>query len=309
MSIATSPIDLSLLPAPEALQPVDFEQIYANRKQRLIDLFPAEVQAEVYETLALESEPISKLLQENSYREMVIRQRINDCVRRVLLAFAKGADLEHLGARYYVYRLEVQKADPNATPPLPRIMEDDDALLERIQDAYEGLSVAGPRGAYEFHARSSDGRVLDVRAVSPQPCDVDLYVLSSEGDGTASQTLLDIVAAAVNDEEIRPLADRVTTKSSVIVPYQIKARLHMKTSGPGKEQAVKLAREQVAAYVNRRKRQGWSVWLSRLDALMHTEGVERVEIIEPVTDLELLERQAAYCTAIDIQDADEEEEE
>src|SRR5690606_18594451 len=148
MSIVTSPIDLSLLPVPDALEVVNFEQIYAARKQRLVDLFPADVQEEVYETLALESEPMSKLLQENSYREMVIRQRVSECVRRVLLAVARGSDLDHIGARYYVKRLVVQEADPNATPPLPQIMEGDDAFLERIQDAFEGLSVAGPRGAY-----------------------------------------------------------------------------------------------------------------------------------------------------------------
>ncbi|MFC3338146.1 baseplate J/gp47 family protein [Paracandidimonas soli] len=308
MSIVTSPIDLSLLPAPDALQVVDFEEIYASRKQRLVDLFPPEVQGEVYETLALESEPMSKLLQENSYREMVIRQRVNDCVRRVLLAFAKGTDLDHLGARYYVKRLVVQAADPNASPPLPLIMEDDDAYLERIQDAYEGLSVAGPRGAYEFHTRSADGRVVDARAISPAPCDVEVYVLSFEGDGTASQELLDVVAAALNDEEIRPLGDRVMVLSSDIVPYQIKAKLHMKSAGPGRKQAVELARELTAAHAHRRKRQGWSVWLSKLDSLMHVEGVERVEIIEPAEDIELLESQAAYCTGIDIRDAEEAEE-
>tara|TARA_R110000851_G_scaffold333531_1_gene514910 strand:+ start:82644 stop:83561 length:918 start_codon:yes stop_codon:yes gene_type:complete len=303
MSIVTSPIDLSLLPAPDALEVVDFEEIYAARKQRLVDLFPVEVQQEVYETLALESEPISKLLQENAYREIVLRQRVNDCVRRVLLAFAKGADLDHLGAKYYVFRLVVQPAQPEASPPVPLIMEDDDAFLERIQDAYEGLSTAGPRGAYEFHTRSADGRVVDARAVSPEPCDVDVYVLSFEGDGTASPELLDIVDQALNDEDIRPLGDRVTVRSSVIVPYQIIAKLHMKSPGPGKDLAIELARQQTTEYAQRRRRQGWSVWLSKLDSLMHVEGVERVEIIEPSADIVLLESQAAYCTGIDIQEA------
>lgn len=304
MSILTSPIDFSQLPVPDALEPIDFEQIYAARKQRLVDLFPEDVRAEVYETLALESEPMVKLLQENAYREMVIRQRVNECVRRVLLAFAKGADLEHLGARYYVKRLVVQAADPNASPPLPLIMEDDDSLLERIQDAYEGLSTAGPRGAYEFHARAADGRVIDVRAISPEPCDIEIYVLSFEGDGTASQELLDIVAAAVNEEDIRPLSDRVTVISSTIVDFQITVKLHMNVSGPGRAQAIALAQERLATYYYRRKRQGWSVWLSRIDSLSDVEGVDRVEIIEPAADIVLSESQAARCTAIDVQDAE-----
>jgi phage-related baseplate assembly protein len=304
MSIVTSPIDLSLLPTPDAIEAIDFETIYASRKQKLVDLFPASVQQDVYDTLALESEPMSIVLQENSYREIVIRQRINECVRRVLLAFAKGADLDHIGARYYVKRLVVQQADPNASPPLPLIMESDDSLLERIQDAYEGLSTAGPRGAYIFHTRSADGRVLDATAVSPDPCDVVISVLSAEGDGTASEELLDIVRAALNDEEVRPLGDRVTVQSSVIVDYSVRAKLHMKTSGPGCEQAIALATARVTEFVGRRQRQGWSVWLDKLDSLLHVEGVERVEIEEPAAHIVLDESQAARCIAVDVTDAD-----
>ncbi|HCP77975.1 MAG TPA: baseplate assembly protein, partial [Pusillimonas sp.] len=67
--------------------------------------------------------------------------------------------------------------------------------------------------------------------------------------------------------------------------------------------AIELARQQTTKYAQRRRRQGWSVWLSKLDSLMHVEGVERVEIIEPSADIVLLESQAAYCTGIDIQEA------
>lgn len=304
MSIVSSPIDLSLLPRPDALEVVDFEAIYAERKRRLVDLFAPGVQDAVAETLRLESEPMAVVLEENSYREMVIRQRVNECVRRVLLAFARGTDLDHIGARYYVPRLKVQEADPTTVPPTPVIFEDDDPYLERIQDAYEGLSIAGPRGAYIFHTRSADGRVCDATAVSPEPCEVLISVLSVEGDGTASEALLDVVRAALNEEDIRPLADLVTVQSSVIVPYSIKAKLYMTTSGAGRDQALALAVKNVEEHSHRRKRQGWSVWLSKLDSLMHVEGVDRVEIIEPGSNIVLDHTQAALCTSIDITDAD-----
>jgi phage-related baseplate assembly protein len=53
------------------------------------------------------------------------------------------------------------------------------------QQAFEGLSVAGPVGAYEYHGRSADGRVADVSVESPSPACVTITVLSREGDGTA----------------------------------------------------------------------------------------------------------------------------
>lgn len=56
-------------------------------------------------------------------------------------------------------RLTVTPANPDAVPPVDAVMESDDALRVRVPEAFESLSVAGPTAAYEFHARSADGRV------------------------------------------------------------------------------------------------------------------------------------------------------
>ncbi|QDQ87653.1 baseplate assembly protein [Alcaligenaceae bacterium SJ-26] len=299
-------IDLSLLPAPDAVETVDYERILQQRKDRLISLTPDADRPDLADTLELESEPLTVQLQESSYREMVLRQRINEAARASLLAFARDGQLDHIGARYYVYRLVVQEADPSAVPPKARVMESDDAFLERIQMAYEGLSVAGPSGAYEFHARSADGRVLDAKAHTPAPADVEVAVLSAEdGDGTASADLQQVVNAALNDEEIRPLGDRVTIRSAQIINYAIRARLHMQTSGPGRDQAVANAKARMSEFAYRRRRLGQSVWLSKIDSLLHVEGVERVEIVEPAANLILSWFEAGRCVEVDVHDADQ----
>ena len=64
-------IDLSQLPPPQVVQQLDYEQILAERKAYLISLYPADQQASIAAILALESEPLTKLLQENAYREMM----------------------------------------------------------------------------------------------------------------------------------------------------------------------------------------------------------------------------------------------
>ncbi|EMA1803187.1 baseplate assembly protein, partial [Cronobacter turicensis] len=61
-------IDLSQLPAPDVVEELDFEAILAERKATLISLYPEEEQDAIARTLALESEPVVKLLQENAYR-------------------------------------------------------------------------------------------------------------------------------------------------------------------------------------------------------------------------------------------------
>ncbi|EOU4947133.1 baseplate assembly protein, partial [Enterobacter hormaechei] len=91
-------IDLSQLPAPDVVEELDFETILAERKATMISLFPEEQQAAVARTLALESEPLTKYLEENAYREVIWRQRVNEAARSVMLAYAAGNDLDLLGA-------------------------------------------------------------------------------------------------------------------------------------------------------------------------------------------------------------------
>ena len=171
-------IDLSQLPAPNVVEALDFERILEERKARYIALFAQDEQSAVAKALALESEPLTILLQENSEREVILRQRVNEAARAVLLAFAQKADLEHIAAEYGVRRLVIKPADTSTIPPTDAIYESDDALRERAQMAWEGLSTAGPRDSYVFHALSADGRVSDASAISPDPCDVVVSVLS-----------------------------------------------------------------------------------------------------------------------------------
>jgi phage-related baseplate assembly protein len=51
-------------------------------------------QEAIARTLALESEPIVKLLQENAYREVIWRQRVNEAAQAVTLAYSAGRDLD-----------------------------------------------------------------------------------------------------------------------------------------------------------------------------------------------------------------------
>ena len=53
-----STITLSQLPQPDVIEVLDFETILAERKAYFVSLYPADQQASVEATLALESEPI-----------------------------------------------------------------------------------------------------------------------------------------------------------------------------------------------------------------------------------------------------------
>lgn len=107
-----STIDLSLLPAPSIVEVLSFEDIYAERKAAFIGHFPASQQDAIANALEIESEPMAKVLQENAYRELVWRQRVNDGARALMLAFATGAGLDQLAANVNLTRLvTVQQLD------------------------------------------------------------------------------------------------------------------------------------------------------------------------------------------------------
>ncbi|EAM8012643.1 baseplate assembly protein [Salmonella enterica subsp. enterica] len=299
-------VDLSLLPVPDVVEELDYETILAERIATLISLYPEDQQEAVARTLALESEPVVKLLQENAYREVIWRQRVNEAARAVMLAYAIDSDLDNIGANFNVERLVVTPADDTTIPPTPAEMELDADYRLRIQQAFEGLSVAGPVGAYEYHGRSADGRVADVSVASPSPACVTITVLAREGDGTASPELLAIVEKALNAEDVRPVADRVTVQSAEIVPYQIDATLYV-YHGPESEPIRQASEQKLQSYINAQHRLGRDIRLSAIYAALHVEGVQRVELASPQADIVLSKSQASNCTEyrIDIGGSDE----
>lgn len=288
-------IDLSQLPRPNVIEALDFETLFTERKERLISLYPEEEREAVRRTLAFESEPIVKILQESAYREMLLRQRVNEASQAVMVAYAIGNDLEQLGANNNTPRLTIVPADDEAIPPVEEVKESDADYRQRIPAAFEGMSVAGPTGAYEFHAQSADGKVADASAISPAPAEVTISVLSRDGDGTASPELLATVSAALNDEEVRPVADRLTVQSAQIVNYQIDATLYV-YPGPAIEPIMADAELRLKNYINEQRRLGRDIRLSAIYAALHTQGVQRVELAAPLADVVLDRTQAANCT-------------
>lgn len=297
-----STITLSQLPQPDVIEVLDFETILAERKAFFVSLYPVDQQAAIAATLALESEPITKLLQENAYRELILRQRINDAAVANMLAWAKGSDLDNLVANWKVQRLIIQPGDDTATPPVPEIKEDDEALILRALMAWDGLSVAGPTGAYEYFALSADGKVADAKGSSPAPAEALVTILSTEGDGTADATLIANVTQALSHEDTRPVADRLTVQSADIIHYTITAQLHISSQGAEADVILQAARDQLAAFINPRRRIGVEVPRSAIDAALHVQGVRKVDLIG-WADIAPSPTQAAYCTGFTVERA------
>lgn len=289
MAGAFTAVDLSQLPFPAAVEPLDFETILAEM------IADYQVRNPAY-TALVESDPVIKALEVGAYREVLVRQRVNEAIKATTLAYALGTDLDNIAANYNVQRLLLELGNPAAIPPTLDVYEDDTSLRRRVQLAFEGFSTAGPEGAYLFHSLGADADVLDAAVTSPTPGAVNVAILSRVDDGVASAELLAAVTAALGDD-VRPLTDNVTVQAAIIVPYTVQATI--KTySGPDANVVMDTAQAAIEAYTETSMRLGRDITLSGIYAALHQEGVQSVTLVQPAANIVVDWNQAARCTAI-----------
>lgn len=287
-------VDLSQLPAPSVVEDLSFETIF---QAMLVDL---QARDPAFSAL-VESDPAYKILEVCAYRETLIRQRVNDAARGVMLAYAIGSDLDQIGANFNVARLVIVAGDPEAIPPTEDVYESDEDYRRRIQLSLEGYTTAGSVGAYTFHALSASSDCLDVAVANPPltPGTVNVSVLSRTGSGAAPAETLDAVIAALNAEEVRPVCDTVVVQSAEIVDYAITASLTL-YSGAGQTQVLEAAQAAVQAYADRMHRLGLDVTRSGIFAALHQAGVQNVTLTAPAADVVIAWNQASNCTGITV---------
>lgn len=285
-------IDLSTLAPPDVVQPLDFEEAYAQKLALFKSLYPQW-------SAALESDMVVKLIQLAAYDEIRAIARTNDAARAVMLAFAGGSDLEHLGALQDVLRGVVSPADDTANPPVPAVLEGDARFRSRIQMAPEKSTVAGPFDAYRAFAMDASARIADVVVDSPTAGTVRLTVMASDGDGVPDADLLAIVNAKVSPEDVRPLNDWVDVVAAGKVDYEIDADVFV-PRGVGAEAAFEARKAALDAAIAEARMLGVGMPLSALYGALHPEGsgVRKAVVRKPAESVECNERQFANCTAI-----------
>lgn len=290
MTTSSTAIDLSQLPEPTIVEQIDFETILAAGLQDYYDRMDA---TGVEYTKLRESDPAYKLAEVFAFREMLVRQRANDSSKAVLLAYASGTDLEHKAAEKNLERRLISEATPTAAA----IYETDSSLRKRIQLAPEGYTTAGSEGSYLFHGMNADVRVKDIEPVSPDRGIAAIYVLSTEGDGTASEELINIVDQALNKKIIRPLTDYVQVYSASIIQYRVEAVLEIE-NGPDKNIVLQDAITEVKKYVDSVHKLNTKVSITGIISALQRKGVIDVDLISPLIKIEPVSGQAAYCTDI-----------
>lgn len=252
-------IDLSRLAPPEVIETLNYEEIRAQLMTALTDQIP--------EQTLLASDPAVKVLEVAAYRELLLRQRVNDAAHAVMLAFATGSNLDHLGALFGVSRAEG---------------ESDERYRARVPLSLESHSMAGTAGAYQFQAMSADARVRDVYVQSNTPGVVDITVLTESGSDTASVQAA--VSAHLNHEDIRPLTDQVQV--SVVRPTNTLVEAHLYLNPGVSEAQVRLAIDTALDVFNQQHtRLGKEVPHSAIIDMLHQGGVRKIKLLSPADDI------------------------
>ncbi len=87
---------------PNIIEPLNFEEIFFRMKEELVS-------RDASFTGLVESDPAIKILEVAAWRELLLRQRMNEAVKSNLLKFAKGEDLDNLAEFYGVEREKKKK--------------------------------------------------------------------------------------------------------------------------------------------------------------------------------------------------------
>lgn len=172
MSQVFSAIDLSRLTPPLVVEELSADDIFAEMLADLQERDP------IFNALVA-SDPAYQILKVAAYRELLLRQTMNDKAKARMLAYATGSDLDHIGATMAV--------------PVARLDgEDDEAFRARLVLAPEAYSCAGPIGGYIFHALSAHANIKDVAVWNPdRGGHVNVAVLSKIGDGRCFSARVD----------------------------------------------------------------------------------------------------------------------
>lgn len=282
-------VDLSALPFPNVLEALDYEAELSECKAELLGRYPS-----VADALELESEPLVKLLQTFAYRLLLKTSEINAKAKALTLAYASGADLDHLAANRDVYRLLIQSANNSVVPPTPAMYESDEALRRRVQLAPERES-AGSAGAYQFWGLSASGQIKDIGILTPVAGTVDIWVQSNQ-TSLAPQSLLNAVATTLDPATRRPLTDLVNVKAATPYDWTVDAVLVL-FPGPDANVVTAAANAALDKYIDQVSYLGYDVTRSGIIAALFQGGVQNVILNSPATDIVLAANRYARCTS------------
>lgn len=161
----------------------------------------------------------------------------------------------------------------------------DNAYYSLMRQGLDAYSTAGPKGAYEYHAKAVSSAIADVCVIAPQGKAgyVNIFAIMADGE-IADDGTKNAILEACNDDTVRPLTDVVEVLDPEVVEYDINLTYYVArnseisvsdiTTGvnAGVDEYIKWQRAKIGRDINP----------SRLMWLLRETGAKRVDIKAPV---------------------------
>lgn len=254
-------IDLSTLPPPDVVKPLDYEAVLAGLKTRLADRLRPYLPA-IDDVLALESDPLVQDLELLALEKLGFTGEVNDAARAHLLAFAESGDLDHLAAYVGVTRMEG---------------EGDKRLKLRVQLRIAALASQGTREYYEYQALTASMNVRAALATSPVAGRVQLLLwCHSQADAEAARLAVDGV---LNSDKGRMLGVPITVSVAQPQAINITANIYRTRQAPAG--LIPQLHKRLQDAFAQMDSMSTAVARSYITTLLHIEGVARVEYPDP----------------------------
>jgi phage-related baseplate assembly protein len=264
-------IDLSQLPPPDVVEVPEFQTLVDEYVDWLAARDPLLAQLDQHP-----ADPAWHVVHLLAYRELLLREKINDGVRSLLLGTSWGTNLDHLGVPEGVERRSTE------TETGAVVLEPDDDYRHRIHLRKRAIG-AGVIEAYESAALAADARVSTVLATSPDPATVVLEWVPAIGvDPDDYETIQSAVEAAIADVSApwRMIGDRVTVTRATPTTWDVVGTLLIEP-GPDPATVVASAIAALRAYDLASRRPRHPRVMSAIHAALTVVGVVGVVLTSP----------------------------
>ena len=104
------------------------------------------------------------------------------------------------------------------------------------------------------------------------------------------------VLEKLSEEDVRPLTDQVSVQIAEIVNYSVEAVITV-YSGPSSAVVETEARAALDKFLDERHAIEKLVAVSGIYDALHVDGVKKVQLIHPTSDVVTTDEQAAYCNS------------
>lgn len=171
-------------------------------------------------------------------------------------------------------------------------IEDNDNYRERIHEAPEGFSVAGPEGAYLFFAKKYSSNILDIKPSSPSPGTIDMRVLLIGGE-IPTDTFLQGLKSFISDKTLRPMTDNLICNAPDVINYDINLTYYISSENSS---TVNLIQQNVNQAVEdyklwQKSKLGRDINVDELSTRIKSAGAKRSVITSPtytvITDIQV----------------------